>query len=124
VLIDGLPDARLVGEGLAIVLFQLRGEQMTKDELMYGLIGKLEAPEDKRDALVEILKENQFSLPGCVSYVVAADVDDPNCVWITEVWASEDDHKASLQLPSVQSAISRARPLIVGMTRIAETRPT
>lgn len=91
---------------------------------MYGLIGKLEAAENKRDLLVSILKENETDMPGCLSYVVAPDIDDPNSVWVTEIWRSEQDHQAALGLPSVQDAISRARPIIAGMTRVAETRPT
>lgn len=90
---------------------------------MYGLIEKLEAAENKRDALVEILTENHKGLPGCVSYVVAPDLDDPNSVWVTEVWSSEADHRAARSLPSVQSIKARARLIIAGATLIAETRP-
>ena len=101
------------------------GGESPRDELdMYGLIEKLEAAESKRDALVDLLKEVRTGLPGCVSYVVAPDIDDPNSIWVTEVWKSEEDHAASLMMPRVKAAIDRARPIIAGMTRIAETRPS
>ena len=90
---------------------------------MYGLIGKLTAKPGQRDALVRILVDGVSGLPGCLSYIVAADPLEPEVIWITEAWQSKEAHGASLQLPSVRDAISRGRPLIAGMTRVAETAP-
>lgn len=90
---------------------------------MYGLIGKFTAQDGQRDALIEILLEGMANMPGCFSYVVARDPEDANAIWITEVWDNADSHRASLELPSVQQAIARGRPLIAGMERIAETSP-
>ena len=53
-------------------------------------------------------------MPGCLNYVVARDPADADAIWITEVWADAESHKASLALPSVQAAIAKARPLIAG----------
>ncbi len=44
-------------------------------------------------------------MPGCFSYVVAADPAEPDALWVTEVWESQASHQASLQLPAVQAAI-------------------
>ena len=41
--------------------------------------------------------------------------DDPDAVWITEVWRSEADHAASLTVEAVREIITLARPLIAGM---------
>jgi quinol monooxygenase YgiN len=71
---------------------------------MYGLIGKLKVVPGQRDALITILLEGISSMPGCLSYVVAQDPTDPDAVWITEVWDSQESHKASLSLPAVQRA--------------------
>jgi quinol monooxygenase YgiN len=90
---------------------------------MYGLIGKFTAQDGQRDALVDILLEGMADMPGCFSYVVARDPGDANAIWITEVWDNADSHRASLDLPSVQQAIARGRPLIADMERIAETAP-
>jgi len=90
---------------------------------MYGLIGKFTAQDGQRDALIDILLEGMADMPGCFSYVVARDPDDANAIWITEVWDNADSHRASLDLPSVQQAIARGRPLIANMERIAETAP-
>jgi len=40
--------------------------------------------------------------------------DDPDTVFVAELWESEAAHRASLALPSVQAAIAEARPLLSG----------
>ncbi len=93
---------------------------------MYGLIGRLIAAPGQRDTLLAILMENVQSdvrMPGCLSYIVARDPADPAGIWVTEVWDSAESHKASLALPSVKAAISRARPLIAGFREHFETEP-
>jgi quinol monooxygenase YgiN len=60
-------------------------------------------------------------MPKCLSYVGAKDLSDPNSLWITEVWQSQEKHEASLSLPSVQEAIRQGRPLIAGFGERFET---
>lgn len=90
---------------------------------MFGLIGKMIAAEGRRDDLAAVLLDGLRDMPGCRSYVVAADPGAPDTLWITEVWESRDAHAASLSLPSVQAAIQRGRPLIVSMEPVAQTEP-
>jgi quinol monooxygenase YgiN len=90
---------------------------------MYGLIGKMNAAPGQRDALVAILLEGTTRMPGCLSYIVALDTTDTNAIWITEVWDTEANHKASLGPPAVQAAIARARPLIAGFGERFITTP-
>ncbi len=90
---------------------------------MYGLIGKMLTVPGKRDALVSILLDGLTKMPGCLSYIVAADPTDSNALWITEVWASQESHRASLDLPLVKQAIARGRPLVAGFGERYETSP-
>lgn len=90
---------------------------------MYGLIGKINAIEAKRDDLATILIEGISNMPGCLSYVVAEDSEDPNSLWVTEVWENQDKHQESLTLPSVINAITKGRPLIAGFGERFETTP-
>ena len=90
---------------------------------MYGLIGKMLAQPGQRDALIAILVEGTTQMPGCLSYIVAADMASSNAIWVTEVWDSQESHQASLALPSVQEAIAQGRPLIAGFGERFETRP-
>jgi len=90
---------------------------------MYGLIGKMTTVAGQRDALAAILLESTTAMPGCFSYVIAADPAEPDALWITEVWDNAASHKASLALPAVQAAIARAKPLIAGFSNRVETVP-
>jgi quinol monooxygenase YgiN len=90
---------------------------------MYGLIGKMLAAPGQRSALIDILLDGTAAMPGCRSYIVAADPGDENALWITEVWTDEASHKASLALPAVQAAIARARPIIAGFGERFVTTP-
>jgi quinol monooxygenase YgiN len=93
------------------------------DRAMFGLIGKLRAVPGKRDQLAAILAEGTGTMPGCRSYVVALDPDEPDALWITEVWDDEKAHRASLDLPAVRDAITRGRPLIAGFDLHQTTLP-
>ncbi|MFO7180781.1 MAG: putative quinol monooxygenase [Pseudomonadota bacterium] len=90
---------------------------------MFGLIGKFKAVAGQREALIGILLESIYDMPGCLSYVVARDPNDEDAVWITEVWIDEQSHRASLSLPAVQQAISRAKPLIASFGEHFVTEP-
>jgi len=90
---------------------------------MYGMIGKLTTAPGQRDALIAILLAGTKAMPGCLSYIVAKDTKDDNAIWVTEVWDSEESHKASLSLPTVQAAISKGRPLISGFGERFVTEP-
>jgi quinol monooxygenase YgiN len=90
---------------------------------MFGLIAKIKTAPGQRDALVAILVEGTAAMPGCLSYVVANDVADSDAIWVTEVWASRESHRASLSLPAVQQAIAKGRSLIAGFGERFETEP-
>lgn len=90
---------------------------------MYGLIGKMLAQPGQRDALIAILMDGTAAMPGCLSYVIARDPTNADAIWITEVWDSAASHQASLKLPAVQAAISKARPIIAGFGERFETEP-
>lgn len=90
---------------------------------MYGLIGQMMAAPGKRDALIAILSEGTQAMPGCLSYIVALDATNADAIWITEVWTDAEHHAASLKLPSVQAAITKARPIITGFGQRFETVP-
>lgn len=90
---------------------------------MYGLIGKIRANPGKRTELAAVLVGDDGGMLGCLSYIVAEDPADPEALWVTEVWESQEAHRASLQLPAVQAAIARGRPLIAGFSDRHETVP-
>jgi quinol monooxygenase YgiN len=90
---------------------------------MYGMIGRIKAQPGKRADLAAILLEGTGTMPGCLNYVVAEDMADPDTLIVTEAWDSRRSHDASLDLPAVQAAITKARPLIAGFDKIVKTVP-
>jgi quinol monooxygenase YgiN len=90
---------------------------------MWGMIAKITAVGGKRSALVEILSRNSKTMPGCLSYIVAEDSADENVIWVTEAWKDLASHDNSFTLPSVQTAIRDAKPLVAGFEKVATTRP-
>jgi quinol monooxygenase YgiN len=89
---------------------------------MYGLIARIRALPGKRSDLTGVLVPGEGGMPGCLSYVVAEDPTDPDSLWVTEVWTDQAAHRASLQLPSVQAAIAKGRPLIAAFDNRVETK--
>lgn len=89
----------------------------------YGLIGQMIAQPGQRAALIAILSEGTGAMPGNMGYLIGEDGINPDAIWIVEVWATKDAHAASLQLPAVQDAIRKGRPLIAGFGTRAEFKP-
>lgn len=92
----------------------------------FGLIGKFVAVSGKRDELAAILLEAAAAadgFDGCELYAVHVADDDPDGVWVTEVWRDAAAHQASLSLESTKALIARGRPLIasVGESRRLRT---
>lgn len=82
----------------------------------YANVGTLGAVPGKRDELVARLTSSKpgLSEAGCLLYEVGVSDDEPDTVFVAELWTSEEAHRASLQLPEVQEAIAAARPLLSG----------
>ncbi len=79
--------------------------------------GTLGAVAGRRDDLVAHLTQRSDRLReiGCLVYEVGVNEDDPDTVFVVELWGSSEAHKASLALPEVQTAIAAARPLLSGV---------
>jgi len=81
----------------------------------FGLFEKMTAVAGQRDALVRNLLEAAelvADLPGCEVWIVNTAPDDPDSVWVTEVWRSKHDHASSLTDERVRALIARTMPLI------------
>jgi quinol monooxygenase YgiN len=89
---------------------------------MHGLTGSFTAP-GRRDELIALMSAGTGDMPGCLSNVVARDPQDPDRLWVTEVWEDEASHRASLQLPVVAETIRRALPVIAGFGQHTVTEP-
>jgi quinol monooxygenase YgiN len=93
---------------------------------MYGLMGKFTAQPGERETLLGHLQQAARDLQdfdACLVYIVSRATDDEDGIWVTEVWRSQDDHRASLDLEATQALIAIARPLIAGISDRTEFEP-
>lgn len=84
----------------------------------FGLVGSFSAQPGQGDGLTDLLSQAAEALranPDCELYVISRSPDDPDAVWVTEVWTSREAHQASLENPRVRELIAEARPLIAGL---------
>lgn len=89
---------------------------------MHGLIARFTAHPGKRDEVAALMVSGGTP-PGCRSFVVANDPGDPDALWITEVWDSEEAWKASFDLPAVKASIDRVVPLVALFGKLTVTAP-
>lgn len=84
--------------------------------MRYGYIASMKTKLDCRDQVVDILLSGLDGLAaaGCLQYTVAVDPGDAVTIRVSEVWESEEAHRASLELPATKAAIARAMPLLGG----------
>ena len=62
-------------------------------------------------------------VPGCELYVINRAGDDPDVVWITELWRSQEQLDAALDRPSAADAI-QISPARAGRIRSADRAPS
>lgn len=84
----------------------------------FTMYGKLIAQPGKREELAQMLlqaAEGLQSNPNCELYIVNVSEDDPDAIWVTELWRDADAHAASLKDEQTIALIQQARPLIAGV---------
>lgn len=82
----------------------------------YGYIGSMRTKDGHRDEVIAILLSGADGLraAGCQLYAVSTTDNDPQAIWVTEIWDSAEHHDASLRLPETKAAIGRAMPMLTG----------
>lgn len=85
--------------------------------MTFANVGTLGTVPEKRDELVAALiqRNDLLKAAGCLAYEVGTNDEEPNTVYVVELWESAQAHQASLALPEVQAAIAAARPLLSGV---------
>lgn len=84
---------------------------------MYLLHGKLQAKPNQANELADILLDASklvSTAKGCKLYVIGKDENEPNSVYVTEIWDSKDDHDNSLKVEGVRELIMKAMPILDG----------
>ena len=84
--------------------------------MTFANVGTLGTQPGQREAVVAILTRAnpQLAEAGCLLYEVGTSDEQPDTVFVTELWTSAEAHQESLQLSSVREAIAEAMPLLSG----------
>lgn len=84
--------------------------------MVFANVGTLGTVLGRRDELVALLTRRDEALAdvGCLAYEVGVDDEQPDTVFVVELWTSAAAHRASLELPEVRATIAEARPLLSG----------
>jgi quinol monooxygenase YgiN len=86
--------------------------------MAHALINRLTAKPGQRQEVVEFLLESGRLFDdnaGCLLYLVSESEDDPNVIWVVDLWTSEEAHTEALKAPELRPFIERAMPLLEGM---------
>ncbi|MCP3773036.1 antibiotic biosynthesis monooxygenase [Paenibacillus sp. MZ04-78.2] len=80
----------------------------------YAMFGKLTAHPGKREELAKMMLEADTlnDMKGCIYYILHEAEEDPDVLWITELWESREAHAASLKNEKVRELIGRCQHLI------------
>jgi quinol monooxygenase YgiN len=69
--------------------------------------------QELREALTALVPHT-LSEPGCISYDLHVDVNDPALFHFHEVWRSRQDHAANLERPHIEEFLARSDDLLDG----------
>jgi quinol monooxygenase YgiN len=93
--------------------------------MAHALINKLTAKPGQRERVVEILVESGRLFDdneACLLYLVTESQDEPNVIWVVDLWTSEEAHTEALKAPELRPFIERAMPLLEGMPEQIKVR--
>ena len=53
---------------------------------------------------------------GCILYIVNEGADNPDAIWVMEVWESKEAHDDSFNIPGIRELIMQAMPILAETT--------
>jgi quinol monooxygenase YgiN/mannose-6-phosphate isomerase-like protein (cupin superfamily) len=86
-----------------------------------GRYAKAVAKPGRGEELARVMLEVAAALedaPGCELYVINRDAGEPDTVWVTEIWRSQEDLDAALEAEGARERIARVRDLVDAFERI------
>lgn len=93
--------------------------------MAYALLNKLTAKPGKRSEVVDILIESGKLFQdnsACLLYLVSEAEDDPNLIWVVDLWTTKGAHAEALKSPELRPYVEKAMPLLEGMPEQIEIR--
>jgi quinol monooxygenase YgiN len=97
----------------------------TVPRMSHVLLNRLTAKPGQRRRVVEILLESGKMFddnPACLLYLVSEANDEPDVVWVVDLWTDGEAHAEALKAPELRPFVERAMPLLEGMPEQIEVR--
>jgi quinol monooxygenase YgiN len=94
--------------------------------MTYALLNKLTAKSGQRDSVVDILIESGKIFDdnaACHMYLVSESADDPNVIWVVDLWTTGEAHAEALKTPELRPYVEKSLPMLEGMPEQIEVRP-
>jgi quinol monooxygenase YgiN len=94
--------------------------------MRFALLNRLTAKPGQRDRVVEILLQSGRLFdnnPACHLYLVAESQDDPDLIWVVDLWTGEEEHAEALNVPEMRPYVEECIPLLEGMPEQIRVRP-
>jgi quinol monooxygenase YgiN len=83
----------------------------TFPRMTHVLLNRLTAKPSQRRRVVESLLESGKLFddnPACLLYLVSESTDDPNLVWVVDLWTSQEAHAEALKAPELRPYVEQA----------------
>jgi quinol monooxygenase YgiN len=83
---------------------------------MFSVYGRMTALPGRRDELIAALLDGLRAGGdgGLLSYTINAAFDDPDAIWLTQLWVDKDAHDATTRSEAVAAASRRVPALLAG----------
>ncbi|MGF7033641.1 quinol monooxygenase YgiN [Paenibacillus mucilaginosus] len=84
----------------------------------FSMAAKFTAKTGGGEALAGLLLEAAASAQAnqaCEAYIVHVSDTEPDTLWVTEIWTSEEAHAEALAQPETREAIAKSMPYIAGV---------
>lgn len=87
-----------------------------------GVVAHILAKPGQRDALIEALRP-LARMEGLIDIVVAKDTENPDAVWLTEIWESKELHDAATTGAVFKVALVRLHQVMLKIEQNYKTVP-
>jgi quinol monooxygenase YgiN len=92
----------------------------------YVLINKMTTKPGKRQEVIDIMiKAGKIfdENPSCLIYLLGASKDDPNAIWVQDIWTNKEAHETAMQTDDMSAYIKAAMSLLEDMPEQFEVEP-
>jgi quinol monooxygenase YgiN len=92
----------------------------------YVLINKMTTKSGKRQQVIDIMLEAGKAFnnnPSCLLYLVSTSKDEPDVIWVQDIWTNKEDHEAAMQSDKMVTFIKQAIPLLKAMPEQFQVEP-